>query len=140
MVTYRRVVTGLALGLMATANAVAAPADTTRTDKSLVMAKIDTDNDGTINWDEAKAAAIGKFGALDTDTEGTLDNSELTGVVSPAALKKADPDKDGTLDQAEYLTLVETMFKSADRDHDGTLDPKELSTEQGRALVSTLAY
>ncbi len=90
--------------------------DTTLTDKSAVMSKIDTDNDGTISLDEAKAAAAKKFDALDTDKEGTLDASELTGILGNGMLAKADTDKDGTL------------------------EPKELSSEQGRTLVSLLAY
>ena len=77
---------------------------------------------------------------LDTDKEGTLDVNELTGILSPNAVKKADKDKDQTLDKVEFLALVEKMFKAADQDHDGTLDPTELSTDQGRALVSLLAY
>jgi Ca2+-binding EF-hand superfamily protein len=127
-------------GAMSAARAIAAAPDATPADKSLALSKIDTDGDGTISWDEAKAAATAKFTALDTDKEGTLDASELTGVVPPAAAKKADTDKDGTLDQAEYLSLVQTMFKAADTDHDGTLEPKELSTAKGRALVAVLAY
>lgn len=121
-------------------SATAAPADTTPEDQSLVMSKIDTDHDGTISLDEAKKAAETKFDALDTDKEGTLDASELTGILSRSDLVKADKDRDNTLDKAEFRTLVEKLFAAADRDQDGTLDAKELSTEQGRALVTLLAY
>jgi Ca2+-binding EF-hand superfamily protein len=120
--------------------AIAAPPDPTPSDKSLVLTKIDTDHDGTISLDEAKAAAAAKFDALDTDKEGTLDASELTGIVSTANVKTIDRDKDGTLDKAEYLALVAKLFAAADKDHDGTLDAKELSTDQGRALVAMLSY
>jgi EF hand len=114
--------------------------DLTPNDESLVLSKIDTDHDGTISLDEAKAAASAKFDALDTDKEGTLDASELTGILSPKAVKKADRDKDDTLDKAEFLALVEKRFNAADHDHDGKLDAKELSTEEGRAVVALLAY
>ncbi len=117
-----------------------AQADTTPTDKSLVMSKIDTDNDGTISLDEAKAAATAKFDALDTDKEGTLDASELTGIIAKGTLTKADKDKDATLDKAEYVDFIAKKFVAADTDKDGTLDAKELSTEQGRALVALFAY
>jgi hypothetical protein len=119
--------------------AVGAP-DPTPNDQSLVLSKIDTDHDGTISLDEAKAAASAKFDALDTDKEGTLDVNELAGILSPNAVKKADKDKDNTLDKAEFLALVEKKFKAADHDHDGRLDAKELSTDEGRALVALLAY
>jgi len=117
-----------------------AAADSTPNDESLVLSRIDPDHDGTVSLAEAKAAASAKFDALDTDKEGTLDASELTGILSSHEVKKADKDKDDTLDKAEFLALVEKMFKAADHDHDGALDAKELSTEQGRALVSLLAY
>jgi Ca2+-binding EF-hand superfamily protein len=131
---------GLAIAIvLGLAPAVAAP-DSTPNDQSLVLSKIDTDHDGTISLDEAKAAASAKFDALDTDKEGTLDASELTGILRPGGVKKADKDKDATLDKPEFLALVEKMFKEADPDHDGTLNAKELSTDQGRALVALLAY
>ena len=136
IVTASRLAIVIALGLTP---AVAAP-DSTPNDESLVLRKIDTDHDGSISLDEAKAAAATKFDALDTDKEGTLDAGELTGILSPAAVKKADKDKDATLDKPEFLALVEKLFKQADVDHDGTLDAKELSTDQGRALVALLAY
>ncbi|HEY4041750.1 MAG TPA: EF-hand domain-containing protein [Rhodopila sp.] len=122
------------------ATASAASADTTPGDKSAVMSKIDTDNDGTISLDEAKKAAVAKFDALDTDKEGTLDASELTGILSHSDMVKADKDKEGTVDKAEFLALVEKRFAAADTDKDGTLSPQELSTEQERALVALLAY
>jgi len=117
-----------------------AATDTTPNDQSRVISGIDTNHDGTVSLDEAKAAALKKFDALDTDKEGTLDVSELTGILSPEAVKKADRDKDLTLDKAEFLALVEVMFRLADHDHDGTLTAEELSSEQGRALVALLAY
>ncbi len=121
-------------------SAAAAPVDTTPEDQSSVMSRIDTDHDGSISLDEAKNAAVAKFDALDTDKEGTLDASELTGILARKDLTKADKDKDNTLDKAEFLALVEKRFAAADKDKDGTLDAKELSTEQGRALVALLAY
>ena len=117
-----------------------AATDTTPNDQSRVISGIDTNHDGTVSLDEAKAAALKKFDALDTDKESTLDVSELTGILSPEAVKKADRDKDMTLDKAEFLALVEVMFRLADHDHDGTLTAEELSSEQGRALVALLAY
>jgi Ca2+-binding EF-hand superfamily protein len=120
--------------------ATAAPADTTPEDQSSVMSKIDIDHDGSVSLDEAKKASIAKFDALDTDKEGTLDASELTGLIARNDLIKADKDKDNTLDKAEFLALVEKLFAAADIDKDGTLDAKELSTEQGRAVVALLAY
>jgi hypothetical protein len=140
--TNRALCTAFSLGIVIAFSltpAIGAP-DATPNDESLVLSKIDPDHDGTVSLDEAKAAASVKFEALDTDKEQTLDAGELTGILSPTALKEADADKDETLDKAEYLALAEKMFKAADVDHDGTLDAKELSTDYGRALVALLAY
>jgi len=139
--TNRTACTAFLLAIMAfgLTPAIGAP-DATPKDDSLVLSKIDTDHDGSISLAEAKAAASAKFDALDTDKEGTLDVNELTGILSPDAVKKADKDKDQTLDKVEFLALVEKMFEAADQDHDGTLSPAELSSDHGRALVSLLAY
>ena len=123
-----------------TVPALGAPVDKTPADESTLMMKIDPDHDGTVTLDEAKTAAAAKFEALDTDKEGTLDASELTGVVGTGTLAAADPDHDKTLDKAEFMALVAKMFAAADPDKDGTLTPQELSTEKGRALVALLAY
>ena len=47
---------------------------------------IDTDHDGTISLDEAKAAAGKVFDQLDHDHDGTLDRAELRGRVLRAGL------------------------------------------------------
>jgi len=91
-----------------------------------VLKAIDTDNDATVDLNEAKAAASALFDRLDTDHEGTVDRKELRGRVSAKELAQADPDHDGTLTKDEYLALVATRFKAADHDNDGTLDAKEL--------------
>ena len=130
----------LATLLCSPAAGALAATDPTPADKSAVLSAIDTDNDGTVTLDEAKAAATKKFDKLDTDKEGTLDASELTGLMSKKALAAADADKDATLDKAEYLALVAKLFKNADTDKDATLEPAELNSEAGRDLVALLAY
>jgi hypothetical protein len=99
---------------------------------------IDTDHDGTVDLDEAKAAASAVFDKLDGDHDGTLDRKELKGRLSTKELAAADGDHDGTLDKNEYLAVVEKRFKAANRDNDGTLDAKEFNTRAGRALLRLL--
>lgn len=96
---------------------------------------LDTDNDGTVDLAEAKAAASKLFDKLDRDRDGTLDRRELRGRMVSKEFGAADRDRDGTLDKDEYLAFVEKSFKAADRDNDGTLDAKELSTFRGRLLL-----
>ena len=103
-----------------------------------VFSGIDTDNDGTISLDEAKAAAGKVFDQLDHDHDGTLDRPELRGRVLDQDWAVADPDSDKTLTKDEYLSVVEQRFKAADPDNDGTLDAKELRTQAGKALLRLL--
>ena len=98
----------------------------------------DTDADGTLDLDEVKKAAAALFARLDRDHDGTLDQRELAGRLSPRELAAADPDHDGTLSLDEYLAIVQQRFNAANRDSDGTLDAKELDTPAGRALLRLL--
>jgi Ca2+-binding EF-hand superfamily protein len=105
---------------------------------SRAMRLLDTDNDGTVDLDEAKKAASALFDKLDRDHEGTLDRRELGSRLSAAEFTAADPDKDGTLSKDEYLKVVENRFKTADPDNDGTLDEKELRSRAGQSLLRLL--
>ena len=103
--------------------------------KSVIDVKaLDTDNDGTVSLEEAKAAGTKKFEALDVDHDGTLDAKETHAVLTKTALGKADTDKDGTVDKAEYMAGIEAAFKKADTNNDGTLDEKELTSAAGETL------
>jgi Ca2+-binding EF-hand superfamily protein len=103
-----------------------------------VFRGIDTDNDGTIDLNEAKAAASLTFDKLDVHHSGTLSRAELRGRVPPQDWAIADPDGDKTLTKEEYLNYVEFAFKRADTDGDGTVDPKEARTHAGRLLLRLL--
>ena len=106
--------------------------------RSRAMRQFDTDNDGTIDLQEAKKAASTLFDKLDRDHDGTLDRRELAGRLNAAEFAAADPDKDGTLSKDEYLKVVENRFNAADPDKDGTLDEKELRSRAGKALLRLL--
>jgi Ca2+-binding EF-hand superfamily protein len=103
-----------------------------------VFSGIDTNNDGTIDLNEAKAAANKAFDKLDTNRDGTLDRAELRGRVPEQDWKIANPDNDKTLTKDEYLNYVEFAFKRADKDGDGTVDAKEARTHAGRVLLRLL--
>jgi hypothetical protein len=103
-----------------------------------LIRQLDTDNDGTVDLAEAKAAASALFDQLERDKDGTLDKHELSRRLSAKELAAADPDHDGTLTKDEYLAVVEQRFGAADPDHDGTLDAKELKSGAGRALLRLL--
>jgi Ca2+-binding EF-hand superfamily protein len=101
--------------------------------------RFDTDNDGTLDIDEAKKAASALFDKLDTDNDGTLDLKELKGRLTQKEFKEADPDNDGTLTKDEYLAVVEKRLKTADPDNDGTVSAAEFKTAAGRSLSQLLS-
>ena len=105
---------------------------------SRAMRLLDTDNDGTVDLDEARKSASALFDKLDRDHDGTLDRRELRGRLSAAEFAAGDPDNDGTLSKDEYLKVVESRFRAADPDNDGTLDEKELGSRAGRSLLRLL--
>lgn len=121
------------LGLAAVTPLAAAPAMT-----KIDIAAFDPDKDGTIDLNEAQAAAAAAFDKLEADKDGTLDAKELKGRMSDADIKQADPDGDGTVDKKEYLALVISQFKAADPDGDGTVDARELASPAGSALVQMM--
>ena len=55
-----------------------------------VFSGIDTDNDGTIDLSEAKAAASAVFDQLDKNRDGTLDRAELRRRITEQDWKIAD--------------------------------------------------
>jgi Ca2+-binding EF-hand superfamily protein len=103
-----------------------------------VFSGIDTNADGTIDLDEAKAAASKTFDQLDANHDGTLNRAELRGRVSRQDWKIANPDNDKTLTKEEYLKYVEFAFKRADTDNEGKIEANEARTPEGRVLMRLL--
>jgi EF hand len=106
---------------------------------ALAATSFDTDNDGTVDLNEAKKAASALFDKLDTDKDGTLDFKELNGRLTQTEFTAADPDNDGTLSKDELLGVVEKRFKAADPDNDGTVSAGEFETTAGRSLSQLLS-
>ncbi len=127
MISRRTLLLASALGLVVSPSFAAS-----------VFGGIDTDNDGTLSLEEAKAAASKVFDQLDHDHDGTLSRAELRGRVPPLDWKIANPDSDKTLTRDEYLKFVEYAFKRADVDNEGTIDAKEARTHAGRVLLRLL--
>jgi Ca2+-binding EF-hand superfamily protein len=134
MMSRRTFVVSLAAGALL---AVGLPVSA-KTRHANLIRMLDTDNDGTVDLAEAKAAASKLFDRLEHDKDGTLDKHELARRLSAKELAAADPDHDGTLTKDEYLAVVEQRFGAADPDHDGTLDAKELNSSAGKALLRLL--
>ena len=103
----------------------------------------DKDNDGTIDIEEAKAAAAALFDKLDINHDGTLTQEELgdRATVTQTSSPSPNPYKQFavyTMTKDDYLALTERRFKLADQEHDGKLDAKELESEAGQSLLKLL--
>jgi hypothetical protein len=102
------------------------------------VALFDKDNDATVDFYEAKMAAIALFDKLEINKQGTLDRMQLRGRLGPRAFAAADVNHDNVLNMGEFLALVVQRFKTADPDNDGTLSAAEFKTRAGRALLRLL--
>lgn len=131
MISRRKTIMVAITGLIAAATSA-------RAKRPSPVARLDTDNDGTVDLAEAKKAAGALFDKLDSDKDGTLDIKELHGRLGRQDFTAADPDKDKTLTKDEYLAAVEQRFKAADPDNDGTVSNAEFRTPAGRALLRLL--
>jgi Ca2+-binding EF-hand superfamily protein len=106
--------------------------------RSHAMQLLDPDNNGTVDFEEAKKAAAALFDHLDRNHNGGLNKRELGGRVTPQEFAAADAGKNGKLSKSEYLSVVEKRFKAADPDGNGKLGENELSSRAGRALFRLL--
>ena len=102
--------------------------------------KADTDNDGTLTRDDAKAMprVATNFDAIDADKDGTVSLDEIRAAMKKAGkdmqaqaverFKAADKDNDGTLtkDEAEAMPMVAKNFDAIDADKDGTVSEQEI--------------
>lgn len=121
--------------LIGLASLVGIPPALARGGRAGSFAGIDTDNDGTIDLDEARRAGAALFDSLDRGRAGKLSHAQLgRRRLTAAEFAWADRDHDGTVDRDEYLALVERQFRAADVDHEGTVDRAEFKSRSGLAL------
>jgi len=102
--------------------------------------KADTDSDGTLTRDEAKALPrVAKhFDQIDTDKDGKVSLKELQASMKQVhkemheravqRFKSADKDNDGTLtkEEAKAMPRVAKNFDAIDADKDGTVSEQEI--------------
>lgn len=112
---------------------------------------VDTDKNGTIDWDEAHDAFVKHFDEMDVNQDGVLSADELKACCKHGVVGKdgnsckrsqsrhdkgskefdaADRNHDGTLTKAEARKLkrVYKSFDAIDVDRDGTVDRDEVHT------------
>lgn len=99
---------------------------------------IDTNHDGQISLDEAKAAGLKTFDQLDGSHKGALDEKEAESILDDSDFKKADTDVDGTIDKKEYINHLQDVFEKADTDENFKLDATEQKNAAGAKLIKLI--
>lgn len=124
-----------------------------RMSKKAAAMPADTDNDGTVDWEEAHNAFVKHFDEMDANQDGVLSADETKACCcmngqhgkdgkdgksckrqngahdkGSKAFDAADKDHDGTLDrkEAKKLKNVYKNFDAIDADKDGTVDRDEV--------------
>lgn len=109
-----------------------------------ILKQADTDNDGTVSKDEAKAyadsikkpaldAAAAKFAQMDKDKDGDLEMIEWR---NAAAFKAADANKDGKVSKDEFLAYHEKMMNQGAATHDMSANFAKIDTDNDGTISS----
>jgi Ca2+-binding EF-hand superfamily protein len=97
-----------------------------------LLAKLDTNTDGSVNQDELKSALSQKsddgllvslsknFSSLDSDNSGSLSSEEMAAMAPP-------PPPDKSTDQAQNTELADAVISALDANGDGAISSDELS-------------
>lgn len=97
-----------------------------------LLAKLDTNTDGSVNQDELKSALSQKsddgllvslsknFSNLDSDNSGSLSSEEMAAMAPP-------PPPDKSTDQAQNTELADAVISALDANGDGAISSDELS-------------
>lgn len=129
----------IGLGALSSANAKHSGAQNQISDDTIqeFIQTYDPDRDGTVSPEEMNKAAEARFGILDADHDGTVDQKEIAPVgISDQDFTKFDgDDKDKKLQENEYMAMVEQRFEAANPSQKEELGEDDLKSEAGQDLM-----
>ena len=94
------------------------------------FARLDTNHDGFVTWEEAVPSRSRDFDAMDKNNDRRVTEAEFRG---QQPFGSFDISKDGTVSKAEFLATHRSMFMQFDADADQRISISEFATAQRAA-------
>ena len=94
------------------------------------FARLDTNHDGFLTWEEALPSRLRDFDAMDKNNDRRLSKAEFIG---QQPFDRFDINKDGVISKAEFLATHRSMFMQFDADTDQRISLSEFATAQRAA-------
>ncbi len=85
------------------------------------MKQLDTGQDGSVSKAEYQTFMTEAFAKLDKNSNGSLDQGEVTGILTVEQFDALDGNNDDRVTRTEFMAQVMKDFASADRSGDGQL-------------------
>jgi len=128
-----------AVGMAASAGALAAANEPNLPTGERAFNFIDSNKDGKITLDEMRPRALKRVLRLDADNDGTVTAAEIDTYLNrqverrkSAMLSHLDADNDAKITASEIDAFVATLFKGVDSDHDGAVTMAEAREKAGK--------
>ena len=94
------------------------------------FARLDTNHDGLVTWEEAAPSRARDFDAMDKDNDRRITSDEFRG---QQPFGSFDINKDGAVSKAEFLATHRSMFMRFDADANQRISMSEFATAQRAA-------
>lgn len=85
------------------------------------LKQLDTSQNGSVSKAEYQTFMTEAFAKLDKNSNGSLDQGEVTGILTVEQFNSLDGNNDNRVTRAEFMAQVMKDFASADRSGDGQL-------------------
>lgn len=99
------------------------------------FARLDTNHDGFVTWEEAVPSRAGDFDSMDKNNDRRITNAEFRGQQPFASF---DINKDGAISKAEFLATHRSMFMQFDADPNQRISMGEFATAQRAAAKQAM--
>ena len=99
------------------------------------FARLDTNHDGVVTWEEAAPSRARDFDTMDKNNDRRITSAEFRG---QQPFGSFDVNQDGAISKAEFLATHRSMFMQFDADADQRISMSEFATAQRAAANQAL--